>query len=135
MTNATDADIIELLTDAGLTVHDGYVKANETAKEISVSFPYVVFWSSPGFDNDERFAGPVNGRVAEFQLTGVGVTREQAKWALDKARTAISRKRLDGALIRRNDDNAMVRRDDEYTRPGGGPLFYGVDRYGVAVTV
>jgi hypothetical protein len=127
-----DSDILALLKGAGLNVHDGYVKADETAKVISVALPYVVFYSSPGYDNDLRFFG-AGGRVLEFQVTAVGATREQAKWALDKARVALSRQRLGDAVIRRSDDNAYVRRDDDYTRPGGGPLFYGVDRYGVAV--
>ena len=127
----TDADILTLLAGADLNVHDGYINADETTKVISVSLPYVVFYSTPGYDNDLRFFG-AGGRVVEFQVTGVGATREQAKWALDKARDALNRQRLNGSVIRRSDDNAMVRRDDDYTRPGGGPLFYGVDRYGVA---
>lgn len=128
----TDSDILTLLTDAGLNVHDGYVKADETEKVISVALPYVVFYSSPGYDNDLRLFG-AGGRVIEFQVTGVGATREQAKWVLDKARDALNRQRLGSSVIRRSDDNAYVRRDDDYTRPGGGPLFYGIDRYGVAV--
>jgi len=129
----TDSDILALLEAADLNVHDGYIKADEAAKVISVALPYVVFYSSPGYDNDNRLGGVAAGRVVEFQITGVGATREQAKWALEKARTTLNRQRLDGAVIRRSDDNALVRRDDDYTRPGGGPLFYGVDRYGVAV--
>lgn len=127
----TDSDILGLLADAGLNVYDGYIKVDETEKVISAALPYVVFYSTPGYDNDERFFG-AGGRVVEFQVTGVGATREQAKWALDKARDALNRQRLGTALIRRFDDNQFVRRDDDYTRPGGGPLFYGVDRYGVA---
>lgn len=132
MTNATDTSILGLLTDAGLNVHDGFIKVDETEKVISAALPYVVFYSSPGYDNDKRLGDGIGGRVVEFQVTGVGATREQAKWALDKARDALNKKRLNGSAIRRYDDNQYVRRDDDYTRPGGGPLFYGVDRYGVA---
>ena len=114
-------------------VYDGYVDADETAKVIAVPLPYVVFYSTPGYDNDARQSGQVAGRVVEFQITGIGGTREQAKWVLDKARTALSRKRLNGNLIKRDDANLPVRRDDDYTQPGGAPLFYGVDRYSVAV--
>jgi hypothetical protein len=131
---SADDDVLALLEAVpNLNVHDGYVDVDETAMVISVPLPYVVFYSTPGYDRDDRQDGRVNGRVVEFQVTGVGGTREQAKWALDKARGALSRQRLGDALIRRSDDNQYVRRDDDYTRPGGEPLFYGVDRYGVAV--
>lgn len=131
---STDSDLLGLLEAVdSLNVYDGFVNTDASVKVISVPLPYVVFYSSPGFDINERQNGGVGGRAVEFQITGVGGTREQAKWALDKARTALSRVRLDGALIRRSDDNQPVRRDDEFTRTGGGPLFYGVDRYTVAV--
>lgn len=131
----TASDDILAILDAvpNLNVYDGYVDADETEKVISVPLPYVVYYSSPGYDDDERFTGNVYRRVHEFQLTGVGSTREQAQWALDKARAVLNRKKLDGSQIRRSDDNQFVRRDDDYTRPGGGPLFFGVDRYGVAI--
>jgi|SRR5699024_1042426 len=116
-----------------LTVYDGFVDVDESAKVINVPLPYVVFYSSPGFDNDARFSGQVGGRVLEFQITGVGRDRRQAKWVLDEARSALSRKRLRGNLIMRDDDNLPVRRDDDYSRPGGKPVFYGVDIYTVAV--
>jgi hypothetical protein len=129
-----DAELLSMLRAVpNLNVHDGFVDVDETAKVISVPLPYIVFYSTPGYDNDERYAGVVGGRVVEFQLTGVGESREQAKAALEKARTALSRERLGRNRIRRSDDNMAVRRDDDYTRPGGGPLFYGVDRYAVAV--
>lgn len=115
------------------TVFDGYVDADETAKVISVPLPYVVFYSTPGYDNDERQSGEVAGRVVQFQITGVGMDRNQAKWVLEKARDALSRKRLNDNLIIRDPENLHVRRDDTYTRPGGEPLFYGVDRYAVAI--
>lgn len=114
-------------------VYWGYLDVDEAAKVINVPLPYLVLNSSPGYDRDERYSGSVNGRVLEFQLTGVGESERQAKWILDQARTMLSRKRLAGALIKRSDDNLNVRRDDDYTRPGGDPIFYGVDRYAVAV--
>lgn len=131
----TDASLLALLKAVPhLNVYDGFVVTDASAKVVSVPLPYVVFYSSPGYDNDERQCGGVGGRVVEFQITAVGESREQAKDALDKARSVLSRKRLNGNLIRRSDDNQQVRRDDDFTRPGGGPLFYGVDRYAVAVS-
>lgn len=130
---STDDDVLALLAGVPfLTVYDGEVDVDEAAKVITVELPYVVFWSTPGYDNDERFSGDIGGRVVEFQLTGVGESREQAKWVLEQARTVLSRQRLGRGLIHRTADNQTVRRDDNYTRPGGGPLFYGVDRYAVA---
>lgn len=133
MMNPDDALLALLRAVPNLNVHDGFVPADETDKVISVPLPYVVFYSTTGYDNDARQCGDVAGRVVEFQLTGVGGDRQQAKAALEKARGALSRKRLDGSLIRHSDDNQPVRRDDDYTRPGNKPLFYGVDRYAVAV--
>jgi hypothetical protein len=123
----TDAEPVEN------AIYWGYLNVDETAKVIAAPMPYLVFNSSPGYDRDERYSGSVNGRVLEFQLTGVAETERQAKWILDQARNLLNRKRLNGALIRRLDDNQNVRRDDDYTRPGGEPIFYGVDRYAVAV--
>jgi hypothetical protein len=132
--NADDA-VLELLRSVpDLDVHDGAVDVDETQKIISVPLPYVMFWSTPGYDNDIRHSGRAASRVTEFQLTGVGEDRAQAKAVLDRARAAISRKRIGSSLIRRSNDNQIVRRDDDYTRPGGGPIFVGVDRYSVAVS-
>src|SRR5699024_1768617 len=129
-----DDDVLALLrVRPHLTVYDGFVDVDESAKVINVPVPYVVFYSSSGYDNDVRFSGQVAGRVLEFQVTGVGGTREQAKWALDEARLALSRNRLNGNLIVRDDLSQMVRRDDDYSRPGGKPVFYGADRYSVVV--
>lgn len=115
-------------------VYWGYLDVDETEKVINVPLPYVVFNSSPGYDNDARQDGRVGGRVLEFDIRGVGDSERQAKWVLDEARKVLSRKRLNGSLIQRSDDNQNVRRDDDYTHSGGAPLFYGVDRYAVATT-
>lgn len=114
-------------------VYWGYIDVDETAKVIDLPLPYIVFNSSPGYDRDGRYCGQVGGRVLEFQLKGVGESEKQVAWVLNEGRKMLSRKRLDKALIRRSDDNLEWRRDDDFTRPGGGPIFYGVDRYGVAV--
>ena len=114
-------------------VYDGYVKADESAKVISVALPYLVFYSGTGRDNDARQSGQVAGRVKGFRIIGVAATPEQAEWVLDRGRDMLSRKRLNGNLIIRTDGTDEARRDDDYTRPGGDPLFYGVDLYAVAV--
>lgn len=115
------------------SIYDGDVEVNEADKTISVPLPYIVYYSTPGYDRDERLSGQVGGRVLEFDIHGVGEDRNQAKWVLDQARDALSRKYLNGNLIIRSDANLPVGKEDTYTRPGGGPLFFGVDRYKVAV--
>jgi hypothetical protein len=143
---SADADILALL-DASSTltvvaegktgginsVYQGFPAVDTTAKVVTLALPYLVFITSPGYDRDERYSGDVNGRVLDFQLTGVGQSMAQAKFVLDEARKVLNRKRLDGSLIKRSPDNALVRRDDDYTRSGGLPIFFGVDRYSVAV--
>lgn len=141
---SADDDLLAILATAPFHLHvegeapvpnsvfDGYVDADQTSKVITVPLPYLVFYSTPGYDRDERLSGQVAGRVLQFQIIGVGDHRDQAKWVLDQARTRLSRKRLNGNLIVRDDTNQPVRREDTYTRPGGEPLFYGIERYAVA---
>lgn len=129
-----DDEILALLRAVPhLNVHDGSVDIDESAKVIRVDLPYVVFWSSPGYDNGSRHSGRVPSQVTPFQLTGVGEDRAQAKAVLAKAYDAISRKRIGSSLIKRSNDSQPVRRSDTYTSPGGAPIFSGVDRYSVAV--
>lgn len=131
---AADDDLIAMLRAAPhLTVYDGDVDVDEEEKDILVPLPYIVYVSTPGYDRDERLGGQVGGRVLEFDLMGVGEDRNQTKDVLNRAREAVSRKYLNGNLIFRNDDNFRVRREDTYTRPGNEPIFYGVDRYSVAI--
>jgi len=130
-----DALLALLRTDPVLNVHDGYVDTDESQKVISVPLPYAVFFSGLGDDIDERLGGRVGGSAIPFQTTYVGGTREQARWAGQKARDAISRKRVtvggrESGLIRLDASQKIVR-EDTYTRPGGGPLFYGVDQWEV----
>lgn len=134
MSATADTAILALLDATVLNVWDGYVKdSDEDAKVVSAALPYVVFYSTPGYDINPRLSGAVLIRAVDFQINFVGSTREQAKWASEKARDALNRKRVTLAgksrLIRRTDDNLFIQRDDTWTRPGGAPLFFGVDRY------
>ena len=143
---SADTDIIAMLNastmlvyvddDAGdegvpNAIYWGYLNVDEAAKVIDVPLPYIVFNSSPGSDANERFCGNVGSRVVEFDIKGIGASERQAKWVLDEARKMLSRQRLGDSLIHRMPDNLNVRREDAYTRPGGDPLFYGVDRCSV----
>lgn len=115
------------------SVYQGFPGVDTTVKVIKLELPYLVYVTSPGYDRDERYSGDVGGRVLDFQLTGVGQSEKQAKFVLDAARDVLNRKRLNGSLIKRSIENALVRRDDDYTRAGGLPIFFGVDRYSVGV--
>lgn len=125
--------VAEGKTGAANAIYQGFPAVDTTAKVITLALPYLVYVTSPGYDRDERFSGSVSGRVLDFQLTGVGQSATQAKWILDQARIVLNRKRLNGALIKRSPENQLARRDDDYTRAGGLPIFYGVDKYSVAV--
>lgn len=130
---ADDEILSRLRAVEGLNVHDGDVEVDEAQKVILVELPYVVFYGSPGRDDDERYDGTVAGEMNDFSVMGVGESREQAKWALKRAYTALSRTRLDGGLIEREDRGGFIRREPTYTRAGGEPVFYGTDFYTVPV--
>lgn len=133
MSAEVDTAVLALLRGTVLNVHDGYVTdSDEDAKTISAPLPYVVFYPTPGRPVNPRIGG-TRGRGHEFQVSYVGGTREQAVWAQGKAEAA-----LDGVSItvggrprqiRRTADNPYLGRDDTWTRPGGGPLFYGALRF------
>lgn len=141
MSWADDAVILTILRalSPGVNVHDSDVKDSDpTDNIITATLPYVVFYATgddatPG----DSMAGTSGAYMTEFQITYVGDSREQAKRAGERARAALDRKRIAFAagsrFVRRTDDNQYVRRDDTWTRPGGEPLFFGVDRYAVLI--
>lgn len=119
---------------SGLNVYDGYVAdSDENAKTISAPLPYVIVFFTPGEPISQR--GGSNGRRGvEFQVTGVGETREQASWVAQKAEDALVASPVDigGGLfrrIRRTRGSQYVGRDDTWNRPDGGPLFNDARRY------
>lgn len=137
MTNADDNTILAQLRalNPALNVHDGHVEASDPdAKVISAPLPYVVFWG--GYDDaslGDSLAGSSGARLTDFRLTFVGETREQAMLAGERARAALDRKFVTFAggkrFVRCTDNSGYVTRDDTWTRPGGAPLFSGIDQY------
>lgn len=135
MSVEVDDAVLALLEATGLNVHDGWVKDSDGIKKtISAPLPYVVFYTTPGYPVNPRTGGRA-GREHEFQVSCVGITREQAVWAQEQVEAA-----LDGVgivvagqsrQITRTDDNQTVGRDDTWTRPDGGPLFFGPLRFTV----
>lgn len=132
--SAADDAVLTILRANLARVHDGHVTdSDDDEKTISAPLPYVVYFTTPGYPIGGRLGTVPRGRVQEFQVTGVGSTREQAMWAGDRAEAA-----LDGTLVtvdgrnrrvRRDTDNPIVWRDPTWTRPDGGPLFNDVRRY------
>ena len=138
MTAADDNAILAVLNAVpNLTVYDGDVTDSDgNAKTISAPLPYVVFYSGAGDDEiGDSLAGSVGAHLNGFQITYVGATREQAQSVGDRARDALNRRFIampvGQRFVRRSDDSQPVRRDDVWTRPDGGPLFYGADRFTV----
>lgn len=137
---AADDAIMAALEAAGLRVHDGLVlvtATGETQRVVTYPLPFVVYYSNVGDESGERLAGRTTRYNVFFSLTYVGLTAEQAKWAGEKARAALSGVRFTipghkvGICVL--DESQRVRRDDDAIRPDGAPLFYGVDNYSVFV--
>lgn len=140
MTSADDAAVLAVLNAiANLDVWDGHVDdSNPDTMVISADLPYVVFWG--GYDDDapgDSLAGTSGAHLTDFRITAVGETREQAKWAAEQARAALNRKRVTfpagSRFVRCTDNSGYVTRDDTWTRPGGAPLFSGIDQYEVLI--
>ncbi len=120
-----------------LNVYDGFVEVDETEKIVRVTLPYVVLRSGLGRDIDERQGGKPGGTAVPFQVEYVGETPEQTREAGRRARAVLSRKRVSvsgrQSGLMHIVDTDQVRREDVYTRPGGEPLFRGVDQYEVGI--
>jgi hypothetical protein len=140
VTNADDAAVLTVLRAIpNLTTYDSHVEDSDAdTKVIAAELPYVVFWG--GYDDDlpgDSLAGTSGAHMTDFRVTAVGETREQAKWAGELARAALNRKFLTFPsglrFVRCADNSGGVTRDDTWTRPGGAPLFSGIDQYEVLI--
>src|SRR5690349_18558244 len=140
MAAADDATVLTALDAVpNLNVHDGYVADSDPDDQIiTADLPYVVVYrfgddAEPG----DAMSGTSGAHLSRFQVTAVGETPEQARWAAEKARAVLDRKHLTFAagsrLVRHDGTSLAVVRDDTWTRPGGLPLFSGVDRYAVLI--
>ena len=110
---------------------------------VTVDLPYVVIYMNFGDDNQPRLAGRTAQRSVFWQITSVGLTPEQTRWAHKRARRALKDRRL---VVHVVDDatgqptgetyqsgrisigeSQRMRRDDTTTDPDGNPVFYLVD--------
>lgn len=144
--NAVDAALVELLEATGLDVNEAYVDTeNEAAPGTQVvvkyDLPYLVYYSNLGDDHfeDARLDGRARRRSIFFSITYVGETDEQAKAAGEKARKALSGKRItvDGkpSWLITCEVSQRVRRDDDAVTVDGTPLYYGVDEYATSIQI
>lgn len=135
MSSEVDAGVLALLKGSGMNYYDGWVTdSDESAKTISAPLPYAVYYSTPGRPVNGRPGGR-SGREYEFQVSYVGMTREQAVWAQEKIEATLDGVSITVAgrsrTIARTPDNQFIGRDDTWTRPDGRPLFYGALRFTV----
>lgn len=141
MTNADDTVVLALLRalSPGVDVYDSHVTDSDgVTMTVSAPLPYVVFWG--GYDESshgDSLAGTSGAYLTEFRITAVGESREQAKLVGERVKAALNRVRVTFAagsrFVRCTDNSGGVTRDDTWTRPGGAPLFSGVDQYEVLI--
>lgn len=132
-----DNAIIARIQGAGLTVHDGIVTVDTKTKKVLYTLPFVVYYGSLGIEEAPRLSGRRRQRTVGFMATYVGESREQAKWAGEKVRGALSGVRLSipGYKVGLIElvTSPWVWRDDDMLRPDGQPVFYGRDTYEVPI--
>jgi hypothetical protein len=135
-----DTAVTTLLRSPGnLNVHVGNVTDSDgDAKTISAPLPYVLYSSSLPFGPLARLGGS-QPDVTSFTVSYVHSTLEGCKAValavrrlLDGAELSVAGK---PARIRLSADDrhggVSVGRDQVWTRPGGLPLFYAMDRWNV----
>lgn len=135
-----DTALLAMLETTGVPIFDGLVTVDNSGRTVEYELPYISFISSIGDYHAPRLTGQYGRLSVYFSLMYVGLTREQAKGAGEKARAVLCGKRVSGAGITRSwqiglDESQRVRRDDDAIREDGTPLFYGVDLYSVSVTL
>lgn len=136
MSSVVDSAVLtQLRTITGVHIYDGYVTdSDESAQTISAALPYAVYYTALGRSVNAS-ANRRRARAMEFQVNFVGLSREQAIWAAEKIDALVDEMPIIVAgkshKVFRTEDDLFVRRDDTWTRPDGGPLFFGTLRYGV----
>lgn len=135
--NTVDDVVLELLEAVLAHVHDGQVPVDDSDSNVVTSaLPYVVYYSNLGDDDTRRYSGRATRREVTFQITYVGGTREQAKWAGQRARGALADRRLwpEGPRMRLAESQRVLP-DNDARQPDGGSLFYGADQYAVRAPI
>jgi hypothetical protein len=132
-----DDAIIAKLKGVDLAVMDGFVPTENDGKVVNYPLPFVVYYSSVGVESRLRLSGRRSQRTVGFMVTYVGIDRNQAKAAGERARSALVGQRLEiaGHKVGLIDllTSPWVWRDDDMIRPDGKPVFYGRDTYEVPI--
>lgn len=104
---------------------------------VTYPVPFASYASAIGDDDNPRLSGRKVRRSVPFYITYVGTTRDQAKWAGERLRLKLQRRRLDIDGFRvwpiQLDQSQRVRHDDNVMRTDGSPLYYGIDWYSVSI--
>lgn len=139
---AVDDVVLDLLRGASVDIHDGEFLLSEPDTQRQVvpyETPYAVYYSSVGTDDRRRITGRSARRSVFFSITYIGGDRNQAKWLGEKIRDLLNDKPIvipgHNSWLCQLQESQRVRRDDEVVRPGGKPLFYGVDNYALPITI
>ena len=125
--------LLDALSLAPFPIGDG--EAPREADKSEIDPPFAVLYSIVG----GTFDGPLSDSQADvtlfYQITGVGVTRQQAQVVIDitrdlmkKANVTVTNRRVRD--LKHITPNAGVMRDDDLPNP----LFYGYDRYELDTT-
>lgn len=135
-----DDVLIPRIRATGVTLHDGNMTvATDGVQVITYQLPYAVYYSSIGDDDNARLSGRRGRRSVFFQVTYVGIDRNQAKAAGEKIRAVLQDQRIPvpghKTYLCRLEESQRIRRDDDAIRPDGKPLFYGVDQYAISITL
>jgi hypothetical protein len=132
-----------LATDAPkVPIHEDIAPTKRTADNKVVffgPFPYAVWRSAVGDDDNRRLSGHKTRLSVPFWLTYVGETQEQAKRAGAYLRFQLKDRRVPVPGFKAGlvslQESQRIWRDDESVNPLGSPLFYGVDGYAVSITI
>lgn len=132
----TDEAVLSLLTGVeNLPVHIGSVgDSDDNAKTVSAPLPYLLYGSTLGRGVNPRLTG-ARSQVGEFTATYVHNSLRGAKAVAVAVRDLLSGATvtIDGKPRRvrldQPDIPVYVERDQIWTRPGGLPLFFAVDRW------
>jgi hypothetical protein len=133
-----DAVLAALGAIPNLTTYDTFVPPDpDSPKVITVDLPYLCCSFGASLEGRPLMDGSNRLSEVEFDVMFVGEDRQQAKAAGERAETALWRKRLTVAskptgLVHKT-ASLKVGIEPVFTRPGGFPLFYGVDRYAVVI--
>ncbi|HET7386566.1 MAG TPA: hypothetical protein VFJ19_07895 [Nocardioidaceae bacterium] len=133
-----DAAVVALLDSPdNLHVHVGAVgDSDDSAKTISAPLPYALYSSAlPYQPGPQRLGRGYRPDVSDFTVTATHSSLDGCKAVAAAVRGLLNGHALtvDGKTCRIRlsdpDEPVIVSKDPTWTRPGGLPLFFAVDRY------